>query len=203
MANKAVVVCHYDKNISWVNSIDNADVYVYYKSVKPELHDRVILIESENVGREPETFINHIVNNYNNLHDELYFLQDNPFEHGFNLGLINQSVDGFSWLGENLLKCYLNGKPHAPWGLPCKEIIELLGLRSEELITFLPGSQFCVNRETILKRNLKFYELCHSLLLKGYAQQYSDWYTVHKNLGIIDSASPWVFERIWGLIFDV
>ena len=38
-------------------------------------------IKLKNIGREGETFLYHIINNYYNLDDVTVFLQGNPFEH--------------------------------------------------------------------------------------------------------------------------
>ena len=71
-----IVVSKYGEDIDWVKKI-NHKVTIYDKSNNPVEGS----IKLKNVGREGETFLYHIVNNYNNLDDVTVFLQGNPFEH--------------------------------------------------------------------------------------------------------------------------
>jgi hypothetical protein len=71
-----IVVAKYNENVEWTKKL-NHKVTIYDKSDKPIEGS----IKLKNVGREGETFLYHIVNNYNNLDDVTVFLQGNPFEH--------------------------------------------------------------------------------------------------------------------------
>ena len=68
-----IVVAKYNESIEWTKNITHK-VTIYDKSINPVEGS----IKLKNVGREGETFLYHIVNNYNNLDDVTVFLQGNP-----------------------------------------------------------------------------------------------------------------------------
>ena len=91
-----LVVAVYNENTSWImdamqtNKISK--VFLYNKGSKDiELNDpRIEVIEKENIGREGETFLSHIINNWYNLSENIWFCQGDPFEHSPDfIGLID------------------------------------------------------------------------------------------------------------------
>ena len=90
---KEIVIASYDKPLDWLNTI-NGEVKktIYRKGDILELKENEIEV-TPNVGRCVHTFFNHIVNNYNNLSDYTFFVQDYPFDHWGNLvDIINNDV---------------------------------------------------------------------------------------------------------------
>ena len=71
-----IVVAKYKEDVDWTQYI-NHSVVIYDKSDEPITNS----IHLKNVGKEGETFLRHIVENYDNLDDITVFLQGNPFEH--------------------------------------------------------------------------------------------------------------------------
>jgi hypothetical protein len=88
-----IIVAKYNENVEWTKKL-NHKVTIYDKSENPIEGS----IKLKNVGREGETFLYHIVNNYNNLDDVTVFLQGNPFEHlqllvGWRAKLTEEEID--------------------------------------------------------------------------------------------------------------
>ena len=78
--NIRMVVAKYKENISWLSKCTRVqDFTVYDKS--GEDSSKTNYIPLENVGREAHTYLNHIINYYDNLHDITIFSQGNPFDH--------------------------------------------------------------------------------------------------------------------------
>lgn len=82
-----LVVSVYNEDVSWVGSalatgrVERA--FVYNKGGRPLCFGdgRVTVLDVPNVGREGETFLRHIVENWAELPERLWFCQGDPFEH--------------------------------------------------------------------------------------------------------------------------
>jgi len=72
-----IVVARYNENIDWLES-EKDNCIIYNKGNKLNIPNEIIL---ENVGRESETYLNYIINNYNNLPDIVVFTQGNIADH--------------------------------------------------------------------------------------------------------------------------
>lgn len=78
---KEVVIAAYDKELNWISQFnDDVKVTTYRKGDILPLLDGEIKIEP-NRGRCVHTFFKHIHDNYNNLSDMTFFIQDYPFDH--------------------------------------------------------------------------------------------------------------------------
>jgi hypothetical protein len=72
-----IIVARYNENIQWLK--EEADNCIFYnKGTKMNISNEIIL---PNVGRESETYLNYIINNYNNLPDIVIFTQANISDH--------------------------------------------------------------------------------------------------------------------------
>lgn len=74
-----LVVSRYSEDITWTELID--DVTIYNKGSTEKLDTKHVVKQLENIGREGETYLHHIIDNYDNLHDYTIFCQGFPFEH--------------------------------------------------------------------------------------------------------------------------
>lgn len=98
---KEVVIAKYDKDVSWSEKL-NSDVKVtiYRKDGIENKLSEFQNIETQylqNVGREIHTYFTHIYNNYDNLSDFNFFVQDYPFDHWEDvIEIINDSPVTFS-----------------------------------------------------------------------------------------------------------
>lgn len=76
-----LVIARYNEDISWVDDLDT-DVLIYNKGESlPESYNA---IEIENVGRDSETFLRSISENYQVMcenYDHVSFYQGNPIDH--------------------------------------------------------------------------------------------------------------------------
>jgi hypothetical protein len=148
-------------------------------------------IDIANFGREPSTFIHHIITHYDDLADVTAFVQGNPFDHWPTLleNLAAWAKDDydmdcrkFAWLGKTHYTSMGDGSPHD--NKPVAAVAENLGLRVKRWpITFGAGGQFAVTKEAIRARPKTFYENA-MLILK------------------LVPESPWCFERLWEEIFN-
>jgi len=72
-----IVVARYDENIEWLYSEFN-NCIIYNKGEKLNIANEIIL---DNVGREPEVYLNYIIANYDNLPEVVVFTQANIANH--------------------------------------------------------------------------------------------------------------------------
>ena len=85
MSNE-IVISRYTESITWINKLLQNKwinkITIYNKGDNIELdNERVEIISLPNVGREGDTYLYHIITNYKNLYDNIWFLQADPFEH--------------------------------------------------------------------------------------------------------------------------
>jgi hypothetical protein len=189
---KQLVVSHYEQNLSWVSTTTAfINTIVYDKSKKD-----TGLVKLENLGREPHTYVHHILENYTSLADWTIFAQDNPFEHVDNwmdivsgdqtawdrhATLKQKGTYFFSNLG--VLQSDQIGGPHHI-GLPMLEVWNATFTQECPLsISFVPSCHCIIHRDNILARPVTFYQNIMQILEDSYY-------------------SPWVFERYLSYIFD-
>lgn len=72
-----LIVAKYKEDIGWIRFFDRDNIIIYDKSDNPVPDS----IPRPNIGRESETFLHYIIENYDNLCDVTIFVQGNPFEH--------------------------------------------------------------------------------------------------------------------------
>jgi hypothetical protein len=78
---KEIVIAAYNRDISWTKELTDTKVTIYRKGNTPLDNE----IGMDNIGRCVHTFFSHILNNYDNLSDYTFFVQDYPFDHWENL----------------------------------------------------------------------------------------------------------------------
>lgn len=184
--SREIVICHYNADLSWINQIDTDTlISIYDRSNNGFFTElpNVRIFREENVGREPKSFITHIINNYNNLRDYTWFLQDNPFPHGVTMEQIKKHPQKlFEYLGSYRHSCDERGLPHDN-ELPLKEISAALELNTAYPLHFTAGGQFVVESSQILKHKKSFYETANNMFDKH-------------------TKAPWAYERLWEVIFQ-
>ena len=72
-----IIVARYNENLNWLNPL-NLDTIVFNKGHVLNIDNEIRL---KNVGRESHTYLNYIINNYNNLPEYLVFTQGNISDH--------------------------------------------------------------------------------------------------------------------------
>lgn len=85
-----VVVSRFAENVSWIDdmirksSVDRVIVYNKGSSPLESKHQKVLCKTVPNVGREGGTYLDYIIENYENLPERIWFTQGHPFEHSPN-----------------------------------------------------------------------------------------------------------------------
>lgn len=84
MKDRLVVVARYDENLEWLMDLDNPFM-VYNKG--SEWPFNIVRKDVPNKGREAETYLRSIIENYSKLDQFKYmvFLQGNPFDHCYDV----------------------------------------------------------------------------------------------------------------------
>ena len=175
---KCAVICKYAENLDWVKDLSIPYV-IYNKGIDVEENH----IQVPNKGRESEVFLRYIIENYDSLPQYVVFLQGGPHFHCHNvISMINEHYDSklVSLSNSSVIDDEYGYPNHV--GLPIKEIVELLGLPSSKYYEFGPGAQYIVSRDLIINKNLGWWKRA---------------YEIHDSYNL----APWVYERIWPLIF--
>jgi hypothetical protein len=177
-----IVVAKYNENVDWIKNIRHP-VVVYDKSDTPMIGS----IPLKNVGREGETFLRHIVNNYDKLDDVTVFLQGNPFEHlnylvGWRTVLthdekqkvinkINNDISSNSIFSS--FYCVLHNVPNGTNGANAKEDCIKYFNEKREYFTVSMGAQYIVPKENILSTPLFVWKKMHEDIYYGILNGYS------------------------------
>lgn len=95
-----IVVTRASEDIQWIDAFSDIPTTVYNRkgsdTLLPTPRPNLNVIESENIGREDDSMMRHIVNNYDSLPDVTVFLQGWPFLHcGDVVRTIRRALD--SW----------------------------------------------------------------------------------------------------------
>jgi hypothetical protein len=193
--SKELVISYYGENLDWVNGIVDYKITIYNKSD----NDIPNTIKLNNIGREMQSYFYHIVNNYDNLCDWVFFTQADPYDHvrdynsilnffpeSSSYGKLNYEECYFFSNGvfNNKLPSYSNGMPtHSGFLLNVDYIwSQLFTSQPPPIYEFTAGAIFCVSKNQIQKRTKEFYNKC----LKISEER---------------ETSPWEFERMMIYLF--
>jgi hypothetical protein len=192
MKEVEIVISKYKENTDWVKELKHP--YILYDKSDTPIDNSIQL---PNVGREANTYLYHIVSQYDTLAEVTIFLQGDPFTHADLVGcnkdhfieslnhetasssfksayqplfIDNNNTGGMKWYNIANTKC----------------IFESI----DTPVQFSPGGQYIVPKKNIQSKPLHFWT--HLLKL-------SETNTYGDESEYID---PWVFERIWMLLFD-
>jgi hypothetical protein len=177
-----LVIAKYNEDISWIKNVDIPYI-IYNKGNKPI--EGCNIISLPNIGRESHTYLSFIIENYYNLPENIIFCQGDPFPHCNNfLDLIknyniNQDIINLS---HGMVTEDLEGRPNA-YGYGMLDMLHLLNIPlTVDKFIFPAGAQFTINKKCIINKSLNWWE--NSL-------------SEHDK----NQLSPWIFERLWPLIF--
>lgn len=206
----SVVISRYHEDIEWIKTEIPTDICVtiYNKgednlnSLAPNCKE----IKLPNFGHESQTYLYHIINNYDNLPERILFLQGHPFDHhilkSFSSYLFSSNKNGCKNIyakcdPNQSLKYHSNNLKHTNWA---KTKWSYITIKEETMQDFaykvfhvdiskmvagiVWGANFAVDRENIL---------CHS---KNFHQNILDSYTS------IHPLEDHYMERLWDLWAD-
>lgn len=177
------VVAKYTEDVSWVREL--CCNYVIYDKSK----------DIPNVGRESETYLRFILENYDNLPEYTVFLQGKPFDHlrEWSVKFINKCINSISSPDVPVPLNHLETESH---NLKARTVQSFQALFDKEVpskFVFPIGAQYIVPKSCILNRPKSFYELVRKVLVDT-----NDTREGHHN----SLVSPWTIERMWIYIFD-
>ena len=191
-----LVVARYGEDLAWLKRVPKKfQITVYDKG-----NGASGAIPLSNEGREAHTYLHHLSRRYDSLADLTIFVQGHPFDHAPDLHKILRSLaDGsftvrdFHWLGFLADTDDSRGRRlFVPWSknperaeLPLDEFHQQIFRQpGPDSYRFFVGAQFIVTRDTVLRRNLGFYE--HA-----------------RGMAAATPFAPHCLERCWDRIFAV
>jgi hypothetical protein len=181
------VIAVYNEDISWVEENEINSSSCIYLKMEREVKDIYKSVEKlPNVGREGHTFLYHIIKNYESLADVTVFTQGRISDQCPNL--VSKSIElngskNYEILGLTYNITNFSCIHHV--GIPIREVCETLFENPPSCFSFSVGAFMYVPKELILSKPKQFYERCLKILEKD-----------------INPIEGFIFERIWGLIFD-
>jgi len=194
------VIARYNEPIEWVKDL-GFDYIIYNKGEKisPDLIDPEKVIEVPNEGREAETYLRYITENYEEIPDLVVFLQGNPFDHFpilFDVLKENSNTNEIVSLGNNTF-CDPNGNDSYP-GLPMGYFRNLIipGYSSDERIDFIAGAQFIIPGVNIKNKPLEWWNNVRDIYEQHWFSDIPSGYGKPPGHFIAH-----VFERLWTHIF--
>jgi hypothetical protein len=188
-----IVITRFNEDVSWVNQLDSEkyNVLLYNKGEDDINYPH---INRPNIGREAETMVSYIIENYDNLPEFVVFLQGNPFEHCKNvIEIINDHIGDLAValskdvIWENIAGWY---ELYSVKDMPFSEITRLRDIANilledvPEEICFVTSAQFILSRDIIYNRSKEYYKMLLDMLMK-------------------DRLMPWHLERLWLYIWQI
>lgn len=194
------VVARYNEPIDWIENI-GLDYIIYNKgnSIDSNLIDQDKVVHVPNEGREGETYLRYITENYYEIPDLVVFLQGNPFDHFpklFDVLSGDMNTSGMISLGSNTF-CDTRGNESYP-GLPVGEFRHLITPTNSEgeRIDFVAGAQFIVPGDMIRNKPIEWWNELKELYNRYWFSDIPSGYGIPNGHFI-----GHVFERLWPSIF--
>ena len=197
--NIQLVISRYKENITWIDEIkDLFDSITIYNKGTEDCYcpKNSKIINLENRGRETQTFLHHIIENYNFLQEYTHyvFCQGNPFDHCKNFinqirNKSNYDLNSFYFrkLGEHQIRFYYEPMETVhPNGLPLMNFFYHLFFDTQlQKLMQTRHSMMIIPSSKILFRSINFYK---------YLFQYVDKFE--------NPLEGYIIERLWYPIFD-
>jgi len=200
-----VIIARYNENIDWINDMDKSKIIIYNKS--DELIENAI--NRPNIGRDPETFLYHIIQNYENLPDYLFFLQGRPFDHFTHLNdtlqnEINKIINSEIKIDVAPFLTNLYTEKHDYFiPLNTKYYYSLIFKGdAPDIFAFSAGCQYVVSKKNILNRPKSFYEKIYNMIIA--TADITNFSIIEHTIikGDINSMNVWTLERLLFYIFS-
>ena len=181
--NVVIVIAKFKEDMRWIN--DLAYTYTIYDKSK----------NIPNVGREAETYLRYIIEQYDNLPDYVVFLQGNPFDHlkERSTNFINESIKSIISADIAVPLNNLSTEEHNRYTRTRESFTSLFDSPPSEQVLVSYGAQFIVPKSCITHRTKEFYELIRNVMVD-----------VNNTQELMTNClvCPWTLERMWLYIFD-
>lgn len=201
-----LVIARYNEPLHWVDRINPSMCpYIVYNKGYNDIPSHYNVVNVPNDGREAETYLRYIIDNYESLNGHILFCQGNPFDHmeKIVIGTESQGLNSckggeidfldfihtftpnsdFTALGP-WFACDMFGQPHFCHDLKYEMDI-MFNNFDKQCLWFVQGAQFIVSANAIRRRPLSFYK---RILSRG------------QHLGL--NLYAYILERMWFYIFD-
>ena len=169
MIKNWLIISRYNEDISWIkyiikNKLFNKILVINKGENNLPLFqtNKVKIIKRNNIGREGETYLSFIIDNYSNLPDNIWLVQGDPFEH---------SPDFLHLLSPEIIEKYIN-----------KEIQSLTIRWKKE--ANIPPNYFLRNNNFYNIKNYKtidYFVDSKSMQLKGHSSYYDHLFVSNYN----------------------
>jgi hypothetical protein len=182
-----IVIAKFKEDVSWSEQLSEHNIIVYNKDPEDKRWDNNLT----NYGKDAETHLYHIINNYDNLADYTAFLQGNPFDHWFDtIKHINRFKKDLSFLplGPVYKRDIQEYEDY------CVELCKKFNIEYEVPFYFIGGMQIILSKEQIHKRSKQFYISLHKSMPKVISRGSSS----YGNSNFI-----WWLEYTWPTIFGI
>ena len=198
-----IVVAKYLEDINWLNEVKDLCI-IYDKSPSDEVNSSYNTIKLDNnLGREADTYLRHILLNYPNFPDFTVFTQGNINDHVNDIHMFIKKLQNIENGSTSLVESYIglnelrgdngwgkikNFQDQTHWGLPLEEWWYRLFNTEPEDNTIVCNycAIFLVSKENILHHSKEFYQTIHN-------------WVMDKDQHLV---SAYVLERLWKSIFD-
>ena len=191
-----VVISKYTENSEWIQKINHKTI-VYDKSNNPIAGS----IHRPNIGRESESLLFHIIENYNSLPDLTIFLQGDPRSNPI-IYTYDEVIEEINQQHRHELKTILTWEGYVNirdyWLKSCATLNDILFENCDDMVIYSSGVQYVIPKEVILNRPLKLYQSLHTQLIK-----YDNKALIANKKNLSDGIDAWTMEVIWGNIFNV
>jgi hypothetical protein len=178
-----IVIAKFNEDMDWVKQLRyNYKIYDKSKDIP-------------NVGREAETYLRYIIENYNNLPNYVVFLQGRPFDHlkEENVDFINTSIDSLNNTDHVVNLRDLADESHNLYTRTTESFTALFDSPLPNRFSISYGAQYIVPKSCILNRKREFYEVIRNVMVNVNNTEES-----RTNCLVC----PWSMERMWLYIFD-
>lgn len=217
MITRSLILCRYNENVDWIKNYNRDDlkIFVYDKGESINFdQSNLHKISLDNVGREAHAYFYHIIKNYENLTDQLYFSQAYPFPHisnytdELNVQLEKNTISGgFEWVGPKIINDFSdnlnygndktimpNGHPN-PYKRSIKNIYESVFKEECPPINhYYVSGCFFVEKKNILKYDISKYEKLLEYTSYPEQKNYNGFYRSN-------CIEAHFLERMYGVIF--
>jgi len=161
MPSYSILVAHHQESLDWLYDVSNVVIYDKGPDYVPGS------IPRPNIGREGESFLYHIVMEYDDLPEFLICIQANPFDHmSFELF---KGPAAFDTRVQDLVRsrpdtvqpffCRLHSESYDVWQTHAAKYYEyLFDGPAPSSIEFAAGGQYIIPRDVIMRRPKKFYK---------------------------------------------
>jgi len=188
MESYQAVIARYEEDVGWARELQMPFIIYNKGESDTGLENDFTVIRRPNVGRESETYLRHIIEQYDALPGHLVLLQGNPFDHCERLLEILAAPPNagmFVPLAHNSKQETLLGEYNWDGFKECLlDLAQFVGLPSDAVLQYGAGAQFIVPRRAIQSRSKDFYA---ALLRRVNGER--------------DPLDGWAMERVWRYVF--